>query len=137
MIRLVVHYGRFVLCSRPVSPMKVVGLVRNAGVPFKTQYKMNKYSKPKSYKVEQAYALPTHAHDIGVYVFPCTMFLGTARVARPQSKKGPRQMWGFDPLSEGARVAYNEMSMHFVDGDAAVTKSCNVIVPVAFMHGQR
>lgn len=33
------------------SPMKVVGLLRNAGVPFTTQFRMGKYSKPKSYKV--------------------------------------------------------------------------------------
>lgn len=33
------------------SPMKVVGLLRNAGVPFTTQFRTGKYSKPKSYKV--------------------------------------------------------------------------------------
>eukprot|EP00904_Undaria_pinnatifida_P014228 jgi/Undpi1/9936/HiC_scaffold_28.g12390.m1 len=32
------------------SPMKVVGLLRNAGVPYTTQFKMTAYSKPKSYK---------------------------------------------------------------------------------------
>ncbi|CAM9479066.1 unnamed protein product, partial [Ectocarpus sp. 6 AP-2014] len=32
------------------SPMKVVGLLRNAGVPFTTEFRMAKYSKPKSYK---------------------------------------------------------------------------------------
>lgn len=33
------------------SPMKVVGLLRNAGVPFTTQFNTRKYAKPKSYKV--------------------------------------------------------------------------------------
>lgn len=33
------------------SPMKVVGLLRNAGVPFTTEFRMAKYAKPKSYKV--------------------------------------------------------------------------------------
>ncbi|CAM9256340.1 unnamed protein product [Pylaiella littoralis] len=32
------------------SPMKVVGLLRNAGVPFSTQFNTGKYAKPKSYK---------------------------------------------------------------------------------------
>ncbi|CAN0181982.1 unnamed protein product, partial [Ectocarpus fasciculatus] len=32
------------------SPMKVVGLLRNAGVPFTTEFRVAKYSKPKSYK---------------------------------------------------------------------------------------
>ena len=41
------------------SPMKVVGLLRNAGVPFTTQFRMGKYSKPKLYKVGSMHVLLT------------------------------------------------------------------------------
>eukprot|EP00752_Nemacystus_decipiens_P004308 g3937.t1 len=38
------------------SPMKVAALLRNAGVPFTTQFRMGKYSKPKSYKSSETMA---------------------------------------------------------------------------------
>ncbi|CAM9829244.1 unnamed protein product [Scytosiphon promiscuus] len=35
------------------SPMKVVGLLRNAGVPFTTQFRVGNYNKPRAYKTSE------------------------------------------------------------------------------------